>query len=83
MLIMRLALSTYSMGVRKMEFQQAVDESLRELGYQQLKPKQFEAIQAFVAYKKDVFVALPTGYGKSVIYGILPILYNKLRGILL
>ena len=76
MLVMHLALSTYSMGVRKMEFQQAVDESLQELGYQQIKPKQYEAIQAFVAYKKDVFVALLTGYGKSVINGILPTNYE-------
>ena len=28
----------------------------------------------------DVFVALPTGYGKSVIFGILPAAYDILRG---
>ena len=29
---------------------------------------------------KDTFVSLPTGYGKSIIYGVLPILFDKLNG---
>ena len=36
-----------------------------------LKDKQVEAIETFVN-GSDVFVALPTGYGKSLIYGFLP-----------
>ena len=63
-----------------MEFQLVLEEAVKELGIQQLKPKQFEAIEAFVRCGKDVFIALPTGYGKSVIYGVLPTLYNKMRG---
>jgi len=66
-----------------MEFQLALDETVQELGFQQLKPKQLEAIEALVVYSKDVLVALPTGYGKSVIYGVLPTLYNKMRGSLM
>ena len=62
-----------------MDFQQALDEVLREITFTELKPKQREAIEAFVS-EKDVFVALPTGYGKSVIYGILPSLFDKLKG---
>ena len=62
-----------------MDFQQALDEVLKETGYMQLKPKQQEAIEAFVS-GKDVFVSLPTGYGKSVIYGILPSLFDKMNG---
>jgi len=57
-----------------MEFKVALEEAVNELGFQQLKPKQLEAIEAFVIGDKDVFVALPTGYGKSVIYGVLPTL---------
>ena len=28
----------------------------------------------------DIFASLPTGYGKSMIYGLLPDIFNKLRG---
>ena len=62
-----------------MDFRQALDEVLKEISFTELKPKQQEAIEAFVS-GKDVFVALPTGYGKSVIFGILPSLFDKLKG---
>ena len=62
-----------------MDFRQALDEVLKEISFTELKPKQREAIEAFVS-GKDVFVALPTGYGKSVIFGILPSLFDKLKG---
>ena len=65
-----------------MEFEQALDEATRELGLQCLKPKQREAIELFVS-GKDVMVILPTGYGKSVLYGILPNLFDKIQGKLL
>ena len=42
-----------------------------------LKMKQREAVEAFM--KGNVFVALPTEYGKSVIFGILPTAYDILR----
>ena len=60
--------------------QQALDEIVREMGFTKLKPKQLEAIVAVVS-GNDTFVSLPTGYGKSVIYGVLPPLFDKLRGI--
>ena len=44
-----------------------------------LKDKQVEAVCAFVE-GNDTFVALPTGYGKSLIYGILPYVFDKLKG---
>ena len=58
-----------------------MEETVKELGFQQLKPKQLEAVEAYVMGGKDLFVALPTGYGKSVIYAVLPFLYNKMQGI--
>ena len=62
-----------------MEFEQALSEAITEIGLEQLKSKQKEAIKAFVE-GNDTFVSLPTGYGKSVIYGILPIVFDKMRG---
>ena len=44
-----------------------------------LKPKQLEALQAF-CNGRDVFISLPTGYGKSMIYGLLPLVFNNIRG---
>ena len=63
-----------------MELSDALEEAARELGFEQIKPKQREAIEAFYL-GKDVFVSLPTGYGKSIIYAIMPILFDKMKGI--
>ena len=56
----------------------SVDTATRILGYSSLKDKQKEAIVTFVS-GKDVFVALPTGYGKSLCYGCLPGAFDILR----
>ena len=39
---------------------------------------QREAIVQFVQKKTDVFVNLPTGYGKSLIYQALPFVYDSI-----
>ncbi len=44
-----------------------------------MKDKQMEAILAVVR-GKDTFVSLPTGFGKSMIYGVLPMVFDKMRG---
>jgi len=44
-----------------------------------LKGKQFQVIYSF-CLQNDVFVSLPTGYGKSLIYGILPLAFDNLKG---
>ena len=54
--------------------EQAVMEVASAMGFSELKKKQVEAILALV-FGKDVLVSFPTGYGKSVIYGILPLLF--------
>ena len=64
----------------EMQFAFAVEEASREIFINFLKPKQLEAIEAFVA-GRDLFASLPTGYGKSVIYAILPLLFDKFQGI--
>ena len=50
------------------------------MGYTKLKPPQEEIITEYVL-GKDVFVSLPTGFGKSICYGCLPIVFDKLRGL--
>ena len=57
----------------------AIEQSVTELGLVSLKEKQREAILTFIQ-GRDTFVSLPTGYGKSVIYAILPFVFDKIRG---
>ena len=49
------------------------------LSYNYVKPCQMEAILAFVS-GRDVFVSLPTGYGKSICYASLPFVFDTIRG---
>ena len=58
---------------------EAARSAARELGYPELKPVQLEVIETFVK-GRDVFAVLPTGYGKSLCYGCLPIVFDKLLG---
>ena len=57
-----------------------VGRAAASLGYSKMKPEQEQAILAFVS-GKDVFVALPTGYGKSLCFGLLPRVFDLLRGV--
>ena len=57
----------------------AISESAKQLGFEKLKEKQLEAVCSFVQ-GHDTFVSLPTGYGKSAIYAILPYVFDKLKG---
>ena len=57
----------------------SIDAASVSLNVHPLKTKQREAVEAFMK-GNDVFVALPTGYGKFVIFGILPAAYDILRG---
>ena len=49
------------------------------LGFQKLLDKQVEAVSSFVN-GNDVFVSLPTGYGKSAVYAMLPFVIDEIRG---
>ena len=56
-----------------------IAEVAKEHGYEKLKEEQLLAIGEFVS-GKDVFVSLPTGFGKLLIYGLLPAVYDCVRG---
>ena len=67
--------------MRAMDFQQAISHALQRLATpcMVLKPEQRASIKA-VYEGKDVFVWLPTGFGKSVCYEALPFVFDfKLR----
>ena len=61
-----------------MSLPEVIEDASRQIGLH-LTDKQVEAIQSFLS-GNDVFVSLPTGYGKSIIYAILPLIYDRIRG---
>ena len=60
------------------DLRKIVEESFRMMGYEQVKLEQWTAIKAFVS-GIDVFVALPTGFGKSLIYATFPLIYDNFK----
>ena len=62
-----------------MDLPSALNLASQRMGIDGLKPKQLEAVESFVS-GKDTFVSLPTGYGKSVIFATLPLLFDFLLG---
>ena len=50
---------------------------MSQLGWEKLKELQLKVITAFVA-SQDIFAVLSTGYGKSLCYACLPLLFDHL-----
>ena len=48
------------------------------LGYTNLKPEQEKVFSEFLG-RKDMFVFLPTGFGKSLCYAALPLAFDLKR----
>ena len=46
----------------------------------ELNALQKEAIIQFVEKQRDVFINLPTGFGKSLIYQALPFVFDTMHG---
>ena len=59
----------------------AIECSLSVFGYGNLKPYQAEALQVILR-GKDVLLTVPTGYGKSLIYQMLPLCASVLLDML-
>ena len=57
----------------------AIFSSCTTIGIANLKEKQKEVITYFVE-GNDVLVILPTGYGKSFCFALLPLVFDRLRG---
>ena len=62
------------------ETKEIVARAAASLGYLSLKSEQERAILAFVS-GRDVFVSLPTGYGKSLCFALLPRVFDMMRNV--
>ena len=60
-------------------YSELIDQAARDTGFPGLKDKQKEAIMSFLR-GNDIFVSLPTGFGKSVICSILPLVFDRIKG---
>ena len=58
--------------------QKAVVAAASDLGYPSLKDEQLKVVTAFLE-GRDVFAVLPTGYGKNLCFGCLPLAFDKLN----
>ena len=59
---------------------QLITEAASLYCYANFKDEQEEVLKSFVE-GKDVFVSLPTGYGKSLCYALLPAIFNVKKGL--
>ena len=59
--------------------ERALRKANERLGYKEMKPEQEELVKEFIS-GRDVFGILPTGFGKSLCYGCLPLVFDELLG---
>lgn len=65
-------------GTTDEQVEAAIKTAFTQLGYATVRAEQKEAAREFVK-GRDVFVSIPTGSGKSLCYGCLPIVFDILR----
>ena len=73
-----LSLRMFVLSIVNMDFESILEEILlgKGQGNLKLKPKQKVALQAIILKGQDCLIVLPTGYGKSLTYQMLPSLYK-------
>ena len=55
----------------------AIDKAAKHLGYNNVKELQRKVIKEVIK-GSDVFAVLPTGYGKSLCYGCMPLVFDEI-----
>ena len=60
-------------------FLKTLSRSVSDLKVNNLKPERYECIRRLVCCDEDVLAVLPTGFGKSPIYQLLPSVHQNLH----
>ena len=68
-----------SSSVSEGDFSSALAESLESFTHKSLKPEQKECIRRIVSLSEDVLAVLPTGFGKSAIFQMIPKVFGVLH----
>ena len=58
------------------EIESAITETAKTLGYLSVKPEQIMVV-SYAVRGRDVFAVLPTGFGKSLCFALLPGVYDR------
>ena len=61
------------------EFSSALAKAITNFKYSSLKKEQIECVRRVICFREDVLAVLPTGFGKSVIFQIIPKVLECLR----
>ena len=69
-----------SRSIDATDVDRVIAEAASLYGYANLKVEQKRVLKSFVE-GRDVFVSLPTGYGKSLCYALLPAIFNMKTGL--
>ena len=65
------------------ELNSAFNRVCKTFKFDKLNKHQQKAIELFINQKRDIVVNLPTGYGKSIIYQALPLIFDHVSNTLL
>jgi len=64
--------------MENVDFETAARQAFMKLGIEHPKEQQLAAVRALVVGRQNVFVQLPTGFGKSACFQVLPLIYDLL-----
>ena len=73
----KLSDMTVRLEMDDVQVKRAIQSAGERMGHAKVKDEQFRVIEDVVRVR-DTFVSLPTGYGKSLCYGVLPWVFDEL-----
>ena len=73
----KLSVMAVRLEMDDVQVKRAIQSAGERMGHAKVKDEQFRIIEDVVR-GRDTFVSLPTGYGKSLSYGVLPWVFDEL-----